>query len=309
MRARTCAEVLALVVVAGLSAACNSDPSTPAEEAPAVADVDPEQVEAAPTPLRRTCGTVELSDMEKEEVELFVRSRVPAGFTAGTSVVIPVHVHVINKGSGLSNGDVTDEMITKQIEVLNAAYAGTRFQFNLASTDRTTNATWYTMGQNSTAERNAKNALRQGGPDHLNLYTANPGSGLLGWATFPSDYARSPKMDGVVVLQSSLPGGRAAPYNEGDTATHEVGHWLGLYHTFQGGCVKEGRRGGDEVADTAAEKSAAYGCPTGRDSCTGNGYSGLDPIQNYMDYTDDSCMDAFTAGQADRMSAMWDSYR
>ncbi|KYF70142.1 peptidase [Sorangium cellulosum] len=308
MRARTCADVLALVVVAGLSAACNSDPSTPAEEAPAVADVDPEQVEAAPAPLRRTCGTVELSDMEKEEVELFVRSRVPAGFTAGTSVVIPVHVHVINKGSGLSNGDVTDEMITKQIEVLNAAYAGTRFQFNLASTERTTNATWYTMGQSSTAERNAKNALRQGGPDHLNLYTANPGSGLLGWATFPSDYARNPKMDGVVVLHSSLPGGSAAPYNEGDTATHEVGHWLGLYHTFQGGCVKDGKRG-DEVADTAAERSASYGCPVGRDTCKGNGYSGLDPIQNYMDYTDDSCMDAFTAGQADRMSAMWDSYR
>ncbi|WP_437956366.1 zinc metalloprotease [Sorangium sp. So ce119] len=302
MRARTCAEVLALVVIAGLSAACNSDPSTPAEEAPAVADVDPEQVEAAPAPLRRSCGTVELSDTEKEEVELLVRSRVPAGFTAGTSVVIPVHVHVINKGAGVSNGDVPDEVIKRQIDVLNAAYAGTRFQFNLASTDRTTNATWYTMGQGSTAERNAKNALRQGGPDHLNLYTANLGGGLLGWATFPSDYARSPKMDGVVVLQSSLPGGRAAPYNEGDTATHEVGHWLGLYHTFQGGCSKTG----DYVDDTASERAPAYGCPSGEDTCRGGG---LDPIENYMDYTDDSCMDAFTAGQADRMSAMWDSYR
>ncbi|XXX44121.1 zinc metalloprotease [Sorangium sp. So ce119] len=289
-------------MIAGLSAACNSDPSTPAEEAPAVADVDPEQVEAAPAPLRRSCGTVELSDTEKEEVELLVRSRVPAGFTAGTSVVIPVHVHVINKGAGVSNGDVPDEVIKRQIDVLNAAYAGTRFQFNLASTDRTTNATWYTMGQGSTAERNAKNALRQGGPDHLNLYTANLGGGLLGWATFPSDYARSPKMDGVVVLQSSLPGGRAAPYNEGDTATHEVGHWLGLYHTFQGGCSKTG----DYVDDTASERAPAYGCPSGEDTCRGGG---LDPIENYMDYTDDSCMDAFTAGQADRMSAMWDSYR
>lgn len=302
MRARTCAEVLALVVIAGLSAACNGDPSTPAEEAPAVADVDPEQVEAAPAPLRRSCGTVELSDMEKEEVELLVRSRVPAGFTAGTSVVIPVHVHVINKGAGASNGDVPDDVIKRQIDVLNAAYAGTRFQFNLASTDRTTNATWYTMGQGSSAERNAKNALRQGGPDHLNLYTANLGGGLLGWATFPSDYARSPNMDGVVVLQSSLPGGSAAPYNEGDTATHEVGHWLGLYHTFQGRCTKRG----DYVADTAGEDIPAYGCPVGRDTCGG---SGPDPIQNYMDYTDDSCMDAFSAGQADRMSSMWDAYR
>ncbi|WP_437732217.1 zinc metalloprotease [Sorangium sp. So ce1335] len=291
-------------MIAALSAGCTGDPSTPAEEAPAVADVDPEQVEEAePAPLRRTCGTVTLSDTEKEEVELFVRSRVAAGFTAGTPVVIPVHVHVINKGTRLVDGNVTDEMIAKQIDVLNAAYASTRFSFELVSVNRRTNANWFLMGQNSRAERDAKNALRQGESNHLNLYTASPGGGLLGWATFPNAYAQSPKMDGVVVLYSSLPGGSAAPYNEGDTATHEVGHWLGLYHTFQGGCSDPG----DYVADTAREKSAAYGCPTGRDSC--RAATGVDPIKNYMDYTDDSCMDAFTAGQIDRMSAQWDSYR
>ncbi|XXZ11124.1 zinc metalloprotease [Sorangium sp. So ce315] len=282
--------------------ACNGDPSTPAEEAPAVADVDPEQVEAAPAPLRRTCGTIEMSDREKDEVDLFVRSRVAVGFTAGTPVVIPVHVHVINKGARLSDGNVTDQMIAKQIDVLNKAYASTRFSFSLASVHRITNATWFTMGQGSRAERDAKNTLRQGESDHLNVYTANPGGGLLGWATFPSSYARSPTMDGVVVLHSSLPGGTAAPYNEGDTLTHEVGHWLGLYHTFEGSCTKTG----DRVDDTAGEKSAAYGCPIGRDTCPG---SGRDPIHNYMDYTDDSCMDSFTAGQIDRMSAQWDAYR
>ncbi|XYH96012.1 zinc metalloprotease [Sorangium sp. So ce1128] len=232
-----------------------------------------------------------------------VRNRLEAGFAAGTPVVIPVHVHVINKGAGVANGDVTDAMIAQQIDVLNAAYASTRFSFELVSTDRTTNATWYTMGSGSTAERNAKAALRTGGSDHLNLYTANPGGGLLGWATFPRSYTSNPTDDGVVVLYRSLPGGDAAPYNLGDTATHEVGHWLGLLHTFQGACTK----GGDGVADTAAEKEPAYGCPTGRDSC--RNVSGADPITNFMDYTDDSCMNSFTAGQTDRMSAQWDVYR
>ncbi|XXZ30115.1 zinc metalloprotease [Sorangium sp. So ce321] len=285
------------------AAACSVDTSIPEEETPGAAEVEPEEVEAAPAPLRRNCGTVDLSAAEREVVDLAVRSRLEAGFTAGTPVTIPVHFHVINKGAGISNGDVTDAMITEQIAVLNAAYASTRFRFELVSTDRTTNATWYTMGAGSTAEQNAKRALRVGESDHLNLYTANLSGGLLGWATFPSEYTARPQSDGVVVLFSSLPGGSASPYNLGDTATHEVGHWLGLYHTFQGGCSKDG----DEIADTAAEKSAAYGCPTGRDSC--RNVRGVDPIRNFMDYTDDACMDAFTAGQADRMSTFWDMYR
>ncbi|WP_437607088.1 zinc metalloprotease [Sorangium sp. So ce834] len=305
MRARTCAEVLALVLIAGLSAAaCNGEPSAPAEqEAPAVVDAEPEQVEAAPAPLRRSCATVELSEAERDAVDQFVRSRVAAGFTADAQVEIPVHFHVINKGTGIRNGDVPQSMIDAQIAVLNDAYATTRFSFVLASVDRTTNATWYTMSLGSVAERQAKTALRKGGPDHLNLYTANLGGGLLGWATFPKDYAAKPSDDGVVILYSSLPGGSAAPYNLGDTGTHEVGHWLGLYHTFQGGCSA---KGGDGIDDTEPERSAAYGCPMNRDTCRGGG---LDPITNFMDYTDDACMDSFTAGQTARMSALWDAYR
>jgi hypothetical protein len=213
--------------------------------------------------------------------------------------IINVYFHVIHSGN---TGKLTSSDVNAQMSVLNAAYADTGWSFNLIDTTYTDNSTWFAMQPGTTAERNAKTALRQGSADDLNIYTANPAGGYLGWATFPSSYASSPSQDGVVLLYSSLPGGSAEPYNEGDTGTHEVGHWMGLYHTFQGGCS----RSGDYVADTAAERSAAYGCPVGRDSCSG---SGADPIENFMDYTDDYCMYEFTVEQDARMDAMFSTYR
>jgi hypothetical protein len=224
---------------------------------------------------------------------------------AAPSAPIPVYLHEIRNSSGTPT--ITSSQVTAQMNVLNAAYAPSGFGFTLAGQDVTANNAWYVAGPGSTAESQMKNALRQGGSGALNIYTNNMGGGLLGWATFPSDYARSPKMDGVVVLYSSLPGGTAVPYNLGDTATHEVGHWVGLYHTFQGGCNGQG----DLVSDTPAERSPAFGCPVGRDTCKGKkaGAAGPDPITNFMDYSDDACMFEFTAGQSARMSAQWALYR
>lgn len=262
------------------------------------------------------CGTPHVDEERAAQIDDFMRanrggpssSRKPGSpppppvVTGGT---IAVYVHVITSSSGA--GAPTSAQIANQITVLNNAYASTGWSFYLASVDTTANDAWYTMGPGTTAEKNAKAALRVGSASSLNIYMANIGGGLLGWATLPSDYASNPKMDGVVILTASLPGGTAAPYNLGDTATHEVGHWMGLYHTFQGGCSRQADTGGDMVSDTPAEKSAAYGCPTGRDSCPA--ISGLDPISNFMDYTDDACMSTFTTGQDLRMDSAFSTYR
>jgi hypothetical protein len=263
---------------------------------------DVELTEAAQGGPKPKCGTRVPSETEVQQVEDDVKAKgkPPAG-GGGGGTTIQVAFHVINAGTSFSAGNVPDSMINSQIAVLNGAF-GPSFNFVLASVDRTTNSSWFNMGYNSTAEKAAKAALRTGGANTLNIYTANLGSDLLGWATFPQDYASNPTMDGVVLLYSTLPGGGLEPYDEGDTGTHEAGHWLGLYHTFQGGCMK-----GDLVADTAPEKSAAFYCPIGRDSC--KNAPGVDPIHNFMDYTEDACMFEFTAGQGDRMRTMYASYR
>lgn len=226
--------------------------------------------------------------------------------TLATGGTIDVYFHVVNNGTGIANGDVPDAMIQAQMGVLNSAYAGTGWSFNLAAVDRTTNPSWFLMEPGTVAEAQAKAALRRGTAEDLNIYTANPGGGLLGWATFPWSYANQPAQDGVVVLFSSLPGGSAVPYNEGDTGTHEVGHWMGLFHTFQGGCTRRN----DRVADTPAERSAASGCPIGRDTCTqGQQGIGPDPIHNFMDYSDDACMFEFTPGDDARIDGAFTMFR
>jgi len=269
-------------------------------------EISGEQINGEPD-WYRECGTNELDEVTRtaidREVAEYMATHADDTVANATGGSIPVYWHVVNNGTSLSQGNIPDSQITASINVLNSAYAGTGWSFTLVATDRTTNSSWYTAGPGTTAERAMKTALRRGSANDLNIYSSNPGGGLLGWATFPSSYQSRPWDDGVVILFSSVPGGSAAPYNLGDTATHEVGHWMGLYHTFQGGCNGQG----DGVSDTPAEKSSAFGCPVGRDTCRNK--PGLDPIENFMDYTDDACMDEFTAGQDARMDSMYTTYR
>jgi hypothetical protein len=256
---------------------------------------------------RDRCGTRNVSDDEATLIEqrLQQNTRKP-----GSTIAIPTYVHVISKGAGIENGDVPDHLIRAQLSVLNNAFAGytggpsTGFSFNLVSVTRTVNERWHNMLIQSREERDAKAALRRGGPGTLNIYLT-AGGGYLGWATFPSSYAPQPNQDGIVVDFRSLPHGPYQDYSEGDTATHEVGHWLGLFHTFQGGCTPNN----DYVSDTPAEQGPAFGCPLGRDSCTRPTYPGADPVENFMDYTDDACMFKFSPGQVTRMRNAWATYR
>ncbi|CAE6449278.1 unnamed protein product [Rhizoctonia solani] len=224
---------------------------------------------------------------------------------------IPVYWHVIQSGTFVSQGNISESRIHASIEVLNADYAQTGLTFTLTETDRTTNATWFNhAGRNTTYQTEMKTALRQGGANALNVYTVGytnvSPAGLLGYATLPSSYSGAATDDGVSMLYSTVPGGSAAPFNLGRTLTHEVGHWLGLYHTFQGGCDGSG----DYVDDTPPQSNGVggptSGCPAGKDTCPGGG---VDPIQNYMDYSDDSCMTEFTPGQISRIQDQFSTYR
>ncbi len=117
-----------------------------------------------------------------------------------------------------------------------------------------------------------------------------------------------PRLDGMVLLNGSVPGGNAnfgpgAVYNKGDTATHEIGHWLNLYHTFQGSCS----RLNDYVTDTSRQFGGnnIFVCDPTLNTCPPFGATSLDPVANFMNYVDDPCMDQFTRGQRERMDTAW----
>jgi hypothetical protein len=248
------------------------------------------------------CGTRIVYEDEARAIERSLgRFLSDYGHTVNANAIptVNVYFHVLRKDTTLAGGNIPDSWISAQMNVLNNAFSN--FNFVLTATTRTTNAQWF----GGKSESKMKAALRQGDCGDLNIYSLKPGQNLLGWATFPSNCTgRSAKNDGVVIHYQSLPGGPLDPYDEGDTATHEVGHWVGLYHTFQGGCTGNG----DFVSDTPAEASPNYDCiaPGTRDTCSGGG---PDPVENFMDYTEDACMFTFTSGQNTRGTSLSCQYR
>ena len=255
--------------------------------------------------------------------------------SSGEVITIPVVVHVIHHGQAVGSApNITDIQVQSQITVLNQDYgkiigtpgyntnpAGvdTQIQFVLAQQDPNGNPTngidrrsfcqesWSTTDIESTL----KPATIWDPTQYLNLWSIEfTDSTLLGYAQFPDASGLSglsgsgnANTDGVVVKYNAFGSGTGssfllnAPYNKGRTMTHEIGHWLGLIHIWGDGsnCTTNT----DYCADTPVAKEANYGCVSGTDSCTSK--PGLDMIENYMDYTDDSCMNIFTQNQKDRI--------
>lgn len=253
------------------------------------------------------CRTADLSDDEIASREADMLA-MPESMVNPNKKTVRAFLHIITNSDGV--GNIPDSAINAQMVVLNKAVKGSSIQFELAATKVTANNDWYNAKMYSDAETQMKKALRKGSYKDLNIYTTAQSDNTLGWATYPGNVGSEFHRDGVVVDYRTFPGGSFAPYNLGQTVSHEVGHWLGLQHTFNGGCASS-FTAGDQVADTPAEASPNVGCPASRNSCPGDseGLAGDDPIHNYMDYSDDYCMDNLTRGQWTRIKKQWALYR
>ncbi|KAM0254913.1 hypothetical protein ACHAQJ_006285 [Trichoderma viride] len=249
------------------------------------------------------CGSTP-SEEFKEISKKFAQEEALArhlGRRAIREIQINVYMHVVARAQDPKEGYLSDQDLNNQLQVLNTDYAPTGISFDLKSIDRTINTTW----ANNTDLKRMWYVLRNGSYNDLNLWFV-PTLDQYGYCTLPAtgetlSYAYLE--DGCTIRSDTVPGGRANNYNLGKTVTHEVGHWLGLLHTFQGGCKGHG----DYIDDTPAQASPSLGCPEGRDSCPDK--PGLDPIHNFMDYSYDACYKEFTPGQVDRMITVWDAYR
>ena len=211
---------------------------------------------------------------------------------------ISIAFHIIYENFSSNGGYIGESSINNQINVLNDAFDIANITFNLHSISYIENSNWY----NDDDEYTYKEELAITPAEILNIYTTTAG-GYLGYAYLPNQWPEDSFMHGIVLNPYTLPGGDW-PYDQGDTAVHEVGHYLGLLHTFQEGCFGSG----DYVSDTPAQNYGdnIYSCDESLDTCSS---PGNDPVHNYMNYTDDECLTEFSNGQIDRMNFMIETYK
>jgi hypothetical protein len=183
-----------------------------------------------PSDQVRSCGTPEASLGETEGVQTALRRWVDESPTPPSGGTIRIAVHVI---TGDGEGNVSDSQIAEQILELNRDFANTGYRFELSTVERTENAGWFRMTPGSGRERQAKQALAIDPAHRLNLYTCSPGQSLFGWASLPWSSPEADPIHGVVIDYALLPGGNA-PRMLAGTASHQVGHYLGLLHDADG---------------------------------------------------------------------------
>jgi hypothetical protein len=230
-----------------------------------------------------------------------------------TNIVIKTVAHLISASDSYSQKLLTSTMLQRQIATMNTAYKSSNISFSLINITQHTSSSWATGTDNT-----MKTTLRQGGYGVLNMYfVTNMTTGLLGQCSLPMKVGTNPSAasiasDACVIDGGSMPGasaGFARPgYDLGMTAVHEVGHWNGLFHPFEGYSC-DAAAPGDYIADTPVQSTATSGCPVSpaKDSCPGA--PGVDSIHNYMDYSLDGCYNQFTVEQGLRMQAIWAQYR
>ncbi|KAI4737375.1 hypothetical protein E4T50_12125 [Aureobasidium sp. EXF-12298] len=235
-----------------------------------------------------------------------------AGLTvreAKAPIVVDVAFHIVTTAA--KAGTITQKMADDELAVMNKAYAPSNVSFNRIATTFTVNDAW-AVGQDADATA-MKNALRNGTYRTLNVYFMTDLTGsILGTCSLPTNIGPGTpapstySSDGCMIQANTMPGGNIYGFNLGMTTVHETGHWMGLLHTFEGySCTGDG----DFVSDTPMQSTSTDGCPAKppKDSCPQT--AGVDPIHNYMDYSDDSCYTGFTGGQTKRMANMWATYR
>lgn len=255
---------------------------------------------------RHHCG-VQITEARVRSAERRFQAHRLAPESENATATLGIYFHVVYSNETVEGGYIPNEQILSQVETLNRDYNATGLSWNLKNITRIKSEDWFTsVAPDNDKETAMKRVFRQGGKADLNVYTVgflnSDSSGLLGIATFPMDYNSAPQNDGVMLLHTTLPGSNSTKFNLGRTLTHEAGHWLGLYHTFQGGC----KAPGDEIEDTPAQEEPSSGCPKRVKSC---GSSTEFELNNFMDYLDDACMDSFTPLQFRRMRAQIATYR